>query len=269
MLLTGIAVAGVTAYLGFVGILYVKQRDMVFPAWAVAPPDPGFHESIKGLERIGLETPDGERLLAYWRRPDAGKPTLLTFHGNGSTPQPHAERFARDPVWRDSGVGLLAPAYRGYPGSSGSPSEEGLITDGLAALDFLRTQLGEEHPVILHGHSLGSAIAIAVAAQRPVEALYLESPFTSALAIAKRQYPFIPGFLMRDPFRSDLRIAEASTAKVFIVHGAEDRVIRVEMARDLAALAPSPELFIVEDGDHVSILGLYDREVAETLGLLN
>ena len=268
MLLTGLAVAGVTAYLGVAGFLYFKQRDMVFPAWAVAPPDPGFHAGIEGLERVTLETPDGERLLAYWRRPEPGKPTLLTFHGNGSTPQPHAERFAGDAVWRESGVGLLAPAYRGYPGSSGSPSEEGLIIDGLAALDFLRAELGAGHPVVLHGHSLGSAIAIAVAAQRPVEALYLESPFTSALAIAKRQYPFLPGFLMRDPFHSDRRIGTVSAGQIFIVHGTDDRVIRVEMARDLAALADSPQLYIVEGGDHVSIMGLYDREIAESLGLL-
>lgn len=269
MLLTAIGVAGVTAYLGFAGIIYLKQRDMVFPAWAVEPPAPDFQQSLPGLERISLETRDGESLLAYWRKPEPGKPTVVSFHGNGSSPQPHAARFAGDAPWREAGVGLLTPAYRSYPGSSGAPSEEGLILDGLAALDHVRAQLGPDHPVILHGHSLGTAIAVAVAAERDVQALYLEAPFTSARAIAKQRYPFLPGFLMRDPFHSDRRIGQTRAERIFIVHGTEDEIIEVSMARELAALAADPSLFIVEGGDHMSVFGRHDREVAEALKLIN
>ena len=268
MIFTSIVVAAVGGYLAFAGLIYFKQRDMVFPVWAVEPAPDDWHAGIDGLERLTLKTADGERLLAYWRAPDPGMPTVLTFHGNASSPGPHAERFAADAPWRTAGVGVLAPAYRGYPGSSGSPSEEGLILDGLSAYDFLKARLGEEHPILVHGHSLGSAVAVAVAAERPAAALYLESPFTSALALAKRQYPYLPGFLMRDPFPSDQRITEVRTGRVFIVHGTDDQVVGVEMAHALAERIEDPTLFIIEEGDHVSILGQHDGDVAEALGLI-
>ena len=175
------------------------------------------------------------------------------------------ERFAADPPWRGNGAGLLAIAYRGYPGSSGSPSEEGLIADGIAAVDFVRERLGEDHDVLLHGHSIGTGVAVAVATQRRVAALYLEAPFTSALALAKERYPFIPGFLMRDPFPSDERIRDARTEQIFIVHGSEDEIIAAGMARDLATRTDKAQLLIIEGAGHMSVFGEGDRAFLDFL----
>jgi fermentation-respiration switch protein FrsA (DUF1100 family) len=267
MLLISLGVGVVLAYGAASAFLYLNQRRMVFPAWAVEPSPEGWHEEIEGLQRLTLETPDGERLLAYWRAPEEGRPSLVTFHGNGSTPQPYAERFTSDPPWRESGLGVLAIAYRGYPGSSGSPSEEGLITDGVAAVDFLRAELGEAHRVILHGHSLGTAIAIAVATEREVEALYLEAPFSSARAIADKAYPFMPTFLMRDTFYSDRRLPEVKAQAIYMVHGTADGVIAASFSEDLAASSERSTRFLVEGADHMSVLGTRDREVLAALGL--
>jgi fermentation-respiration switch protein FrsA (DUF1100 family) len=267
MLLISLGVGVVVAYGAASAFLYLSQRRMVFPAWAVEPSPEGWHQEIEGLERLTLKTADGEELLAYWRAPQPGMPSLVTFHGNGSTPQPYVERFTSDSPWLGSGFGVLGLAHRGYPGSSGSPSEEGLILDGLAAVDFLRSELGETQRVILHGHSLGTAVAIAVATEREVEALYLEAPFSSARALADKAYPFMPTFLMRDPFYSDRRLPEVTAERVFIVHGTADGVVAASFSEPLAEKSGKVERHLVEGADHVSVLGTRDAAFFSALGL--
>jgi fermentation-respiration switch protein FrsA (DUF1100 family) len=158
---------------------------------------------------------------------------------------------------------VLAIAYRGYPGSTGSPSEGGLIADSDAAYREIAAR-APGAPVLLHGHSLGAAVAVAVARRVPHLGLYLEAPFDSLAAVAAGRFPYLPtGLLLRDSFRSDDRIAAAG-APVLIVHGALDRVVPVAHAQRLAERAgPRAKLEIVE-GDHVSILGERDAE-AEAL----
>ncbi len=99
------------------------------------------------------------------------------FHGNGSRPEPHAERFAAEP-WRARGWGLLTVAYRGYPGSTGSPSEDGLIRDGLAAANAARAQ-APDAPILLHGHSLVAAVASQSPNGCRRSGFTLEAPFDS------------------------------------------------------------------------------------------
>ncbi|WP_419953053.1 alpha/beta hydrolase [Methylobacterium sp.] len=243
------------------GALFLFQRHLIYPGAFGS----GFGEGERGVpagtEAVTLNTADGHRLYGLWRAPEPGRGVVLTFHGNGSLPEPHAARFSNG-VWRAAGWGTLAIAYRGYPGSTGSPSEAGLIEDGLAAYRLVRDR-APDAPILLHGHSMGAAVAVAVAAREPHLSLYLEAPFVSLTRLVGEHFPLLPRLLLRDTWRSDRRIGEA-TGRILIVHGTGDPVIPVAHGRDLAALAGTRARFVAVPGDHVSLLGQRDAEAEAT-----
>jgi len=195
-------------------LLYVLQDRMIFPAPNLERmPDPP-----AGFSEVTIETPDGETPFGLFRPPCSGRPTIIVFHGNGDAA---AFQHAKADALTRSGFGVLLAEYRGYPGSTGSPSEAGLYIDATAAYDFVRTRT--PGPVGAYGHSLGAAVAIHLASVRDLYALVLESPFDSLLAVARRHYPWVPaiGKLLKHPFRSDQVISDI-TAPILILYGADD-----------------------------------------------
>lgn len=235
-LLSALLVAAL-AYGGLVALVYVSQRALLYPGASGGPVAPGGWG-----EAVTIETPDGERLHALHAPAAAGRPTLLFFHGN-------ADRIDRYGFLAQAlsahGIGLLAVSYRGYPGSTGRPSEDGLLTDGLAAFDWLapRAQGG----IVPFGQSLGSGVAVHVAAERPAEAIVLVSSYDSILAVARRAYFFLPVTpLIKDAFRSDLRIANTTQPKLF-VHGRRDTIIPLAHGEALFQVTPEPKRMIVLD----------------------
>lgn len=222
------------AYAFFVAFMYFGQRSMLFPG-ATAGVDPVPERPPWG-EHVKLLTGDGETLHALYASADKGRSAAIFFHGNGDTILNlgfMAAAFAQ----RD--IGLLAVSYRGYGGSSGTPSEPGLIADGLAAWDWLAQR--HHGPVMVVGQSLGSAVAVAVAAERASAGLVLISAPDSVLALARAHYPYLPiGPLIRDPFRSDMRIVDVGEPKLFL-HGDRDTVVPLRHGRALYELAPEPK----------------------------
>ncbi|MCC0806184.1 alpha/beta hydrolase [Methylobacterium sp. W2] len=243
------------------GALYLFQRHLIYPGAFRAGLGEGERRVPAGTEAVTVTTADGRRLYGLWRAPEPGRGVVLTFHGNGSLPEPHAARFSSG-VWRDAGWGSLAIAYGGYPGSTGSPSEAGLIEDGMAADRFV-SHRAPGAPILLHGHSMGAAVAVAVAARAPHLGLYLEAPFVSLARLVGEHSPLLPGLLLRDTWRSDRRIGEAA-GRILIVHGTNDPVIPVAHGRDLAAMAGPRAQFVAVPGDHVSLLGQRDAEAEAT-----
>lgn len=264
LLLLLLAAAAILYAVG-IGALALVQRRLIYPgAYADAVPT-GERTVPPGTAAIRVGTADGERLYALWRAPRPGCGVVVSFHGNASLPEYHAERFAADP-WRAAGWGVLAPAYRGYPGSTGAPSEDGLIADGLAALAEARAR-APGSPILLHGHSLGAAVAVAVAARlsraEAPAGLYLEAPFDSMVSAARVHFPAAPGWFLRDTYRSDRRIA-GLPGPILIVHGTDDPVVPVALGRRLAEAGQAR--FAAIPGDHVSILGARDAEAAALFG---
>ncbi len=225
-----------TVYIGLVAIMYVMQRTlMYFPERVHTPPaDAGFPQA----QEVRLRAADGTELVAWHVPPRGNKAVVVYFHGNGGSLQHRVPRFK--PLVSD-GTGLVALSYRGYGGSQGSPSEEGLLADARAAYDFARKTYPEAK-FVLWGESLGTGVATAIAAEHDVAALVLEAPYTSTLDIAKAHYPFMPvSWLMKDQFRSDERIGKVR-APILILHGDRDRVIPISYGERLYAMAPEPKL---------------------------
>ncbi|MCJ2033958.1 alpha/beta hydrolase [Methylobacterium sp. J-068] len=262
-LLLAFLVAGPLAlYAVALVVLAAFQRHLIYPGAYRGPLPSAARDAPPGTRAISLETDDGERLFGFWRPPTPGCAVVLSFHGNGSRPEPAAARFSADP-WRAEGWGVLAIAYRGYPGSTGSPSEDGLIADAGAAYREVAAR-APGAPVLLHGHSLGAAVAVAATRTMPHLGLYLEAPFDSLTAVAAERFPYLPvRLLLRDSFRSDARIAETG-GPVLIVHGRSDPVVPLPHAQRLAERAGPRARLTILPGDHVSILGEQDR-AAEAL----
>jgi uncharacterized protein len=225
-------------YVAGVVVLYTFQRSLLYHPQRrpIAPAAVGFPEA----ETVVLETKDGERVIAWHVPPRPGHPLVIYFHGNAETV---ANRVDRHRELIATGAGLLAVSYRGFMGSSGQPTEPGLLRDADAAYAFAASHHPAER-ITLWGHSLGSGVAVALAATRPVVKLILEAPFTSTADVAQRMFPLVPvRRLMHDQFHSDERIG-AVTASILILHGARDIVVPIALGERLYQLAKEPKRFV-------------------------
>lgn len=191
-----------SVYLGGVALLYFKQRDMLFPIPPVGRTTPeaaGFPEA----EEHFLGTADGEGIIAWHVPARPGCPVVLFFHGNGDFLAGRVSRFKG--VTAD-GTGLVAISFRGYAGSTGQPSEDGLLQDAEAGYAFTAARY-DANRIVVWGFSLGTGVAVAVAAKHRMAKLILESPYTSTADVAGALLPIVPvSLLMRDQFHSDQRI---------------------------------------------------------------
>lgn len=239
----------VAIYGAAIGALYVFQRSLLYPAPETTRTDPasvGFPQA----QEVVLDTKDDERVIVWHVPPKEGKPVVLFFHGNGEV---LAWRVPRFRAITADGTGLIALSFRGYGGSSGSPSEEGLLSDAAAAYDFAAAHYPPSR-IIPWGYSLGSGVAVALATTRPVAKLILEAPYTSTVDVAAAAFPWAPvRWLMHDRFHSDQRIAKLNVP-LLIMHGEKDTVIPIVIGRRLYDLAPGHKRFVaLPQGTHVNL----------------
>lgn len=234
-------------YAAAAGIMYIAQRQFIyFPDPARTSPAAANLPDVS--ERI-LSTPDGERIVAWYGKAKPGQSTILYFHGNGGALELRRETIRR---YLDRGRGMFMMAYRGYSGSTGSPSEVANIADAKLAYDTLVREGVSPDDIILYGESLGSGVAIQVAREKKVAGVILDSPYTSILELASMYYPWLPvGWLLKDRYDSIGVISEVH-APLFILHGEADDVVPVQMGKRLFAAANEPkEMRTIADGGHV------------------
>ena len=248
-ILTGILLVIATLYLGAAGVLYFGQRAMMYrPPDTIArtPASAGFPEA----SNIRIKTGDGEQLVAWFAPPKDGKPIVLFFHGNAEILAWRVERFKK---LTQDGVGLLAVSFRGYAGSTGTPSEAGLLADGEAAYSFAAARYPANR-IALWGYSLGSGVAVRLAAKHPVAKLVLEAPYTSTVDVAAARYPFMPvKWLMLDQFHS-LDYIKDVHAPLLVLHGGADHVVPIGFGEELFAAANEPKRFVrFPEGGHINL----------------
>lgn len=238
-LITFVIVAGATAYLGAVAYLYFSQDRLIFPVRAADIEN----AADENFQKVLIETPDGEQIFALHHPSEEGEATIIVFHGNSSSAVRQKNRGER---LMKAGYGVLLAGYRGYPGSSGQPSEAGLFIDAIAAYDFLQAQRKQQ--IALYGHSLGTGVATYLATQRDVFAMMLEAPFNSVAAVAADRYPWVPVLsLIKHDFQSDEHIKKV-TAPILILHGDNDTTVPLEYGQRLYANAPEGTEFVIIEG---------------------
>jgi fermentation-respiration switch protein FrsA (DUF1100 family) len=234
-------ISGVCAYVLLVGALYLMQRSMLYhpTATRIPPAEAGLPEA----QEVVLTTSDGEKLIAWHVPPRGDKPVVIYFHGNAEIVAWRAQQHRATIA---DGTGLIAVNFRGYGGSTGTPTEDGLHRDAQAAYAFA----AERYPprrIALWGSSLGTGVAVRLASEKPVGKLILESPYTSTAEVAASLFPWAPvRWLMKDQLHSDQRIG-AVHVPLLIIHGAMDDVIPIRLGERLFALANEPKRFIRYD----------------------
>ncbi|HWP26737.1 MAG TPA: alpha/beta hydrolase [Xanthobacteraceae bacterium] len=227
--------AALIAFGGLTALMYFAQRKlMYFPeTLRTTPAAAGLPEA----EEVLLDTADGERVIVWHLPPRGGRPVVLYFHGNGGALRYRVQRFR---AFMRDGNGLVALSYRGYGGSTGAPTEAGLLADAEAAYAFAAARYAPER-LVLWGESLGGGVAVALAARRHVGRVVLEAAFTSAADVGAAVYWFLPvRLLMKDQFRSDQRIGQVKAPLLFL-HGTNDNVVPLALGERLFALANEPK----------------------------
>jgi fermentation-respiration switch protein FrsA (DUF1100 family) len=201
-------------------------------------------------EEVSFASGDGTRLNGWWI-PASGAghaPVLLLCHGNAGNMGSRVEKVR---ILHELGLALFLFDYRGYGKSKGSPSEKGLYEDARAAYRYLTEQRKiPARAVILHGESLGGAVAVELATRLEAGAVITESTFTSVVDMGRRYFPFLPiRFLVTQNFDSLSKIRKVR-APILVLHSPEDDIVPFEMGRRLFEAAPEPKAFSELRGDH-------------------
>ena len=218
------------AYAGVAGIVYFAQEGLMFlPQKSIAPPaaPPGWT-----LEAVELRAKDGTRLSGVLVKPGGSRSPLVIYYG-GNAEEITSSAVEAPRFWGRRAVLLVN--YRGYGESEGRPGEAELVSDAIEIFDWAakRADVDPER-IALHGASLGSGVAVQVAAARAARCVVLSTPFDSARAVAAGIYPWLPvGLLMRHPFDSAAR-AGAIRVPALVLVAAEDTIIAPKHADRLA-----------------------------------
>jgi uncharacterized protein len=255
----------ITVLLTFlVGVVWTQQRRLIyFPFGAV--PDP----AAIGLERatpVSFPTADGLTLNGWFVTPIATTPdfTVLVFNGNAGNRAfraPLADALVR------ANLAVLLFDYRGFGGNPGAPTEEGLRRDARAARDYVIGRAGVNRDRLVYfGESLGTAVAVELAAEHPPAAVVLRSPFTSMTDVGRHHYPVLPvRWLLRDRFDTINRIPHVR-APVMVICGDADSIVPIAHTRRVFEAAGNPKrLLVIEGADHNDGSLLNGREMIDSV----
>ena len=231
-----IALAVVLGYVAIAALVwFAQERLMFFPRAAPGTPrpPPGWQ-----LEQVRITAKDGTALAGVLVRPSAARgPLLIQFGGNAE----EATESASTVHEAYGSRAVLLVNYRGYGESAGAPGEKPLVADAIELYDWAARRADVDPArIALHGRSLGTGVAVQLAAARPVRCVVLTSPFSSAIDVARAAYPWLPvALLMRHPFDS-MAHAPKLAMPALVLMGEADRVIPVESSERLAAAWGGP-----------------------------
>ena len=244
MIGTALSVAGLAAlgWLVLVGLLALQERRFIFfptRVLAAAPADVGLR-----AEELSITTSDGVALHGWWIDGPSDR-VLIWYHGNAGNiaDRLHNARWFVDQL----GVTVVLVDYRGYGRSQGTPDEAGLYLDGLAIYDAVAARSVRAQDIVLFGRSLGGAVAIETALQRPAGAVVLESVFRSVPALAREHYWFVPSAVVRTRMDNESKIGRVQ-APALLLHGDRDTIVPLAHGRRLFELAARPAPFHVIEG---------------------
>jgi fermentation-respiration switch protein FrsA (DUF1100 family) len=227
---------------GLIGLLISQQRRLIY--FPTPGPLPNAAMVLPNGQDVEIETDDGIRLGGWYFPVDGGDYAVLVFAGNAGD---RSTRVALASALNRMGGSVLLFDYRGYGGNPGRPSEDGLAADARAAQAWLAAQPGVEE-IVYFGESIGAAVAVGLAVDRPPHALVLRSPFTSLPDVAAVHYPWLPvRRLLLDRFPSLDRIASLRVP-LLVIAGDRDDIVPEPMSRRLYDAANEPKRYLLVPG---------------------
>jgi hypothetical protein len=246
--LVKILTAAVCIYAAYCALLFLAQRQVVFPRYMIPTPAAPDLKAL-GIEPLWLETSFGK--VEAWYLPPAiaadakPAPAVIFGHGNGELIDYWPNELGR---FASLGVGLLLVEYPGYGRSAGSPSQESISETFTLAYDLLaaRKDVDPSH-IVLFGRSLGGGAVCDLSLKRPSAALILMSCFKSVSAFAVRY--LAPAFLIRDPF-DNLAAVRRYPGPVLVIHGSFDEIVPFSHGRALHAAAHNAKMVVYEAGNN-------------------
>ncbi len=200
----------VVVYASFSLLLYLRQRSLIFYP----------HPAVKSGRAEVLWLENGPERLKVWQVKREGPAALVYFGGNAEDVSLNLDHFKT--LFPELSLYLMN--YRGYGGSSGSPSEEGLLADSLKLFEHV----ADVHQTIaVMGRSLGTAVAVHLAARKPVDGLILITPYSSMVDLARHYYPLLPvGPLLKDRFESILAAPGIDVPVLALIAGRDEIIPR-------------------------------------------
>lgn len=231
-----------------VALAYGFQRFLIYLPFGEVPP---VTTELPGGEEVHFTTSDGLKLAGWFlpARLDGPVPSILVANGNAGN---RAHRAPLAEALREAGASVLLFDYRGYGGNPGTPSEKGLHRDALAALDYLagRPEVDPSR-IIYFGESIGAAVMVGLAAERPPAGLVLRSPFTSLADVGQLHYPWLPvRSLLRDRYEATATVARVEVP-LLVIAGEKDSIVPTGQSRTVYDAASGTKRFIQIDGaDH-------------------
>ncbi|MEE8425230.1 MAG: alpha/beta hydrolase, partial [Elusimicrobiota bacterium] len=237
------------------GLRWFERLNLYIPSGETVE-----HPGTYGIpfEDVELTTSDGVRLHAWFSdaskadtKPNAlnepplpptkrletkgSPPVLVVFHGNGGNISHRVQKLR---IFRGMGLSVFMFDYRGYGKSEGRPSEQGTYLDGLAAVDWLKKEKGlAPRELLYYGESLGCAVALETALERPPKALILDSAFTSTVAMGQIVFPFLPvSWMVRYRYDNEAKIGRLKSP-LLIMHSPQDDIVPYRMGEKLFAEA--------------------------------
>jgi uncharacterized protein len=224
-------VVAVAVVLALPVAMYVGQDQLIFH------PQPATDaRGLAGAASVFMQARDGTRLHAWHVK---GSPLVLYFGGNAED----VSRLLKPVAQQAPGAGWLLVDYRGYGASAGTPSEEALSADAIEWFDYAKQKLDAQRLVVF-GRSLGSGVAVQLAAARPVEAVILVTPFDSLTNVARHHYPYLPvSWMLKHPFDS-LRRAPAIAAPLLCLVAERDEIIPAVHSRRLFDAWQGPKRWV-------------------------
>jgi len=222
--------------IGFPLLMYLAQDSLIFHPQRLDESRRAALAQTPAVESLFIHGEDGTRLHAWHVK---GDPLVIYFGGNAEEVSWMLDEAPR----RAPGVGWLLVDYRGYGSSDGSPSEKALVSDALQWYDHFKAE-----KTYVFGRSLGSGVAVQLAAERPVAGLILVAPFDSLVAVGKRIYPFLPvQWLLKHRFDS-VALAPKMKAPLLCIVAAYDEVVPAEHAKRLYDAWGGPKRWVGLEG---------------------
>ena len=242
-----LAALAALGYAGALGLLYVKQERIVFPASTLAA-DYRF-QFDQPFEEVWIPVQGASLHALHFKQPNP-RGVVFFLHGNAGN---LVSWTTGVDFYRRVNYDLFIVDYRGYGKSTGHIENEAqLYADARAAYDAM-APLYRDKPIVIYGRSLGTALAASLARDVQPRLLVLVSPFSSLAASAAQAYPWAPGWVLKYPLRTDAIIGDIKSP-ILLIHGSDDKLIPLAHSQRLEALARSPvELLVVPGAGHSDI----------------